>query len=197
MQPIFQDRPAQDVRPSYSEGLRLRAGTLRPLSPMDQRILIADMDKCSGCRSCVVACSLAKEASFSEAKSRIQVEKKEEVCLGIPFLCEHCTDAPCMASCPVQAIHRETETGITRVQFEKCTGCGACVDVCPFNGVRLDAERNVALICDLCDGNPVCVETCVSGGIGALQFVERNETNWSVKMGLAQKRVNAFRYSSR
>lgn len=38
---------------------------------------------------------------------------------------------PCVTSCPVGAISMKDINDIPRVDFDKCTGCGKCVSVCP------------------------------------------------------------------
>jgi len=46
-----------------------------------------------------------------------------------------------------------------------CIGCGACVDACPFGIAILHPETGTAIICDLCGGDPACVERCATGAI--------------------------------
>lgn len=40
-----------------------------------------------------------------------------------------------------------------------CTGCGICVEICPFNGVKLD-EENIAVLLDACNECGACVDEC-------------------------------------
>ena len=42
---------------------------------------------------------------------------------------------------------------------EKCIGCLACVDACPFGAIQINPDGDV-LKCDLCGGDPVCVKYC-------------------------------------
>jgi Fe-S-cluster-containing hydrogenase component 2 len=46
-----------------------------------------------------------------------------------------------------------------------CTGCGTCVQACPFGMIALSSETGTALICDLCGGDPSCVKRCATGAI--------------------------------
>ena len=48
---------------------------------------------------------------------------------------------------------------------DDCIGCAACVDACPFGMAALHPESGLALICDLCGGDPACVKRCATGAI--------------------------------
>jgi Fe-S-cluster-containing dehydrogenase component len=52
----------------------------------------------------------------------------------IPVLCNHCTDAPCVAACPVtpKAMFKTPE-GITMHDEALCIGCRACQNACPYS----------------------------------------------------------------
>jgi len=41
-----------------------------------------------------------------------------------------------------------------------CIGCGACVEACPFGAMSLHPDTGLAMVCDLCGGEPKCVERC-------------------------------------
>jgi Fe-S-cluster-containing hydrogenase component 2 len=68
-------------------------------------------------------------------------------------------------------------TGSTYIDESECTGCGLCVDACPFDPprIRINTGKNVAFKCDLCrgrEGGPICVEYCP---FQALKFVPKDE----------------------
>jgi heterodisulfide reductase subunit A len=57
------------------------------------------------------------------------------------------------------------------VDKSKCTGCGMCVAVCPFNAVELDPEQGVAVINEaLCKGCGACASSCRSGALDIKGF---------------------------
>jgi carbon-monoxide dehydrogenase iron sulfur subunit len=120
--------------------------------------LLVDVEKCSGCRLCEMVCSFHHEKKFSPNLSRITVIKKDKYGLDSPILCHQCDPCPAIDACPNDALTK-TNLGVIHVDGEKCTGCGTCVDACVFDAVKLD-ESLRPLFCDLCGGEPVCVERC-------------------------------------
>ena len=122
--------------------------------------LVVDPPECTGCDSCMLTCSFEHERSFSIEKARIWVEKDNEWAEFTPRVCIQCNEAPCIASCPVDALSRDERTGATIVDRETCNGCQICVTACPFDGIRFDDTDGVPLICDLCGGDPACVKFC-------------------------------------
>ena len=63
---------------------------------------------------------------------------------------------------------------------EKCDGCGYCVDLCPYNALRLeeyvqDGQKRKRNTSDniLCKGCGVCAATCPKGGIVVLGFTRK------------------------
>jgi NAD-dependent dihydropyrimidine dehydrogenase PreA subunit len=54
-----------------------------------------------------------------------------------------------------------------KVDLEKCTGCGACVEVCPADAIKLEDEK--AVISDECIDCGACVAQCPTEAILAFQ----------------------------
>jgi len=98
---------------------------------MGTKIWVArDYVNCSGCRRCEIACSLWHEGKIWPEASRIRVFMFVPG-VEIPHLCAQCDDAPCVSSCPVNALSVNEKTGAIIVDREKCTACGSCIDACP------------------------------------------------------------------
>ena len=127
------------------------------------QFILADPEKCIGCRTCEVACMMSHQSSATPVAftSRIRVVK------GCTFTtavgCHQCEDAPCANVCPTGAIHRAA--GAWLVKQSRCSGCKSCMVACPFGAmqVRVVEDRVQALKCDLCahrEGGPACVEAC-------------------------------------
>lgn len=131
-------------------------------------------ETCTGCLSCVLACSFEHEGQFSVSESRIQIEKDEQFAKNQPKVCVQCEERPCIESCPVDALSWNGRLGIVELDSEKCTGCRACVSACPYEGVIFSEKKELPLICDLCSGEPECVEACSMPE--AITFREESKT---------------------
>jgi Fe-S-cluster-containing hydrogenase component 2 len=140
-----------------------------------------DPDKCVGCNICEYACSFKKEGVFNPTKSRIRAIRVNSL-INMAIACRKCEDAPCVIACPKEGVLvQRLWDGLITVNEEECNGCGWCIEACDFGAITLHPEKKVAMVCDLCGGEPECVKWCPEE---ALQLTTRNV--------LAQKaRVNA------
>jgi len=129
-----------------------------------KKILVADQAKCTGCRSCEVWCSFNHFKDCNPSRARLQVIAYEDRGVFIPNLCYHCRDAWCLNECPANAITRNPETKALDIDDSMCTGCLSCVDACPFGIIKVNKAGDVYK-CDLCQGNPVCVQSCTRSAL--------------------------------
>jgi carbon-monoxide dehydrogenase iron sulfur subunit len=130
-----------------------------------------DHEKCVGCRTCEVACSVGHEGVINTVRSRITIIRGETEGEGIPITCTQCESAPCESICPVAAISRDNSLGVV-IDYDRCIGCRMCIAVCPFGAVSFDSVGRRVVKCDLCDGDPLCVTFCM---YGALKYIEAGE----------------------
>jgi len=130
-----------------------------------RKFVSADPEKCVGCAVCEYVCSLEKEKVFNPLKSRIRVVRLHPL-INLSVTCRLCEDAPCVAACPRDA----EETGVILIDEEKCNGCGWCIEACDYGAITLHPDKRVVVTCDLCDGEPKCVEWCPEE---ALDFTTR------------------------
>jgi len=130
-----------------------------------EEMIVVDENRCTGCRSCELACSFQQKRSFHYNFSLIRIYRnKEREGFFTPRVCRHCEAMACAQVCPTLAIHRD-ETGITSIDKQKCSACGLCINSCPWLAPLLDPEENQAKICDLCQGDPLCVKFCNPGAL--------------------------------
>lgn len=79
--------------------------------------------------------------------------------------CNHCTDAPCVAICPTQALFKR-EDGIVDFDTDRCIGCKSCMQGCPYDALYIDPHENTAQKCNYCAHRtdvglePACVIVC-------------------------------------
>jgi Fe-S-cluster-containing dehydrogenase component len=139
---------------------------------MNSRVLmVIDLDRCWGCRTCEVACK--QELGLGVGPRPMQVvETGTRLLEGVlhrdfvPTLCQHCDQPACLAACPVEAIVRE-EDGTIQIVKASCTGCGSCMEACPFGVMEADGKGGVPSKCTLCkerrEGGapPSCAQHCI------------------------------------
>jgi Fe-S-cluster-containing hydrogenase component 2 len=127
---------------------------------MNNKVLTADPKKCTGCRSCEIACSLKHAQVSNPVRSRIRVVDWNSARVFLPVACQHCEDAPCQQACPREAISRDTDLARVVIDYTKCVGCRTCYYACPFGAMKFDDGQGRPFKCNLCDGSPLCVDIC-------------------------------------
>ena len=138
-----------------------------------------ELSKCSGCRKCEIACSLHHESRIWPEASRVRVFMLVPGA-EFPHLCTQCEEYPCVEACPFKALYVNKETSAVKVNVEKCTGCGVCIDACPGKIPHVHPLTKKVLICDLCDGEPQCARVCQEGGWNCLRVVERGDREFKL-----------------
>ncbi len=130
---------------------------------------IIDNRKCIGCHACTTACKSEHDVAVGVNRTYVkQVEKGEFPNTRRIFSvmrCNHCTDAPCVEICPVEALHIR-EDGIVDFDNNRCIGCKSCMQACPYDALYIDPVNNTAAKCNYCahrvdvGREPACVTVC-------------------------------------
>ncbi|NIO03933.1 MAG: dehydrogenase [Proteobacteria bacterium] len=82
-------------------------------------------------------------------------------------ICNHCTYAACLASCPRKAIYKRPEDGIVLVDQKRCRGYRECVRACPYKRVFFNKSTKISEKCIACypkveEGTQTqCITTCI------------------------------------
>jgi len=126
------------------------------------KFLSIDPLKCTGCRECETACAVKHAGKKRSARPRIQVlgGGTDPRDFHFPVTCQQCTEPPCMAACPKNAIRRDPVTGVVLLDDTSCVGCRMCVSACPSGAMGFDPDIGLAYKCDLCGGDPQCAKAC-------------------------------------
>jgi len=130
---------------------------------------IIDNRKCIGCHACTVACKSEHDVPIGVNRTWVkQVEKgifPNSRRVFSVLRCNHCTDAPCVEICPVQALYIRND-GIVDFNNDRCIGCKSCMQACPYDALYIDPETHTAAKCNYCAHRvdiglePACVNVC-------------------------------------
>lgn len=151
---------------------------------MTQLGFFVDVSKCSGCKTCAVACKDAHNLPVG-----INFRKVHEYAGGnwkqgadgswnqdvfgyyVSLGCNECADPACVKVCPTKAHHKRAEDGLVVIDEAKCIGCGMCAQACPYGAPVLDQQARKMKKCDACldrlqrGQQPICVESCPNRAI--------------------------------
>ena len=108
--------------------------------------MVVDVDRCTGCQACVVACQsennipINEEEHFNQRRAIewIHIERYWEgefpnvKARFIPIMCQQCGDAPCEPVCPVYATYHNEE-GLNVQVYNRCIGTRFCANNCPYH----------------------------------------------------------------
>ncbi len=76
--------------------------------------------------------SIKNDPNIKKIEDEIKANFETAFMMYLPRLCEHCLNAPCVASCPSGAMYKRDEDGIVLVNQEACRGWRFCMSGCPY-----------------------------------------------------------------
>ncbi len=128
-----------------------------------------DNRACIGCHACTVACKSEHDVPIGVNRTWVKyIEKGEFPHNRRSFSvqrCNHCEDAPCVEICPVTSLFKRPD-GIVDFDSDRCIGCKACMQACPYDALYLDPVTHTAAKCNYCTHRvdqgyePACVVVC-------------------------------------
>jgi molybdopterin-containing oxidoreductase family iron-sulfur binding subunit len=123
-----------------------------PVKYPDQRWgMTVDLDRCTGCQACVVACVTEnnvpvvgrEQVAYGRDQHWLRLERWEEgpparpENIFLPMFCQHCGVAPCEPVCPVYAAYH-TRDGLNGQVYNRCVGTRYCGNNCPYHVRRFN-----------------------------------------------------------
>ena len=143
---------------------------------MSQLGFVLDLDRCTGCAACVLACSNENAPSPCIAWRRVATFNQPRFPTAPVFhyslACNHCLEPACLEACPAAAYAKDPATGAVVLDPERCMGCRYCAWVCPYEAPRYAPSRGVMEKCTFCDHRladglePACVVACPVDALG-------------------------------
>lgn len=130
--------------------------------------------RCSGCKTCMVACKESHVQDGYDVFRRTVYEYTGGSWSGqtqdifsyyLSVSCQHCLNPACVLACENHAISKK-ENGLVVIDQTKCQGSQACILACPYSTPRFDIETCTSVKCDGCyetvirGGLPTCVAAC-------------------------------------
>lgn len=138
---------------------------------MSHYAIVVDLDLCTGCMSCEVACKQENDVALGQYWSKVlrvaQGTFPDTKQYWVPTMCQQCAEAPCVHVCPTGASYRNEEN-IVLIDKEKCIGCQYCMMACPYGVRSWNQELRSVEKCTMCNqltsvGElPACVKNCAS-----------------------------------
>ena len=155
-----------------------------PPGPGQQYAFEVDLDRCSGCKACVVAChtlnGLDESETWRDVGLLVGGSRTAPVMQHVTAACHHCLEPACMIACPVNAYEKDPVTGIVKHLDDQCFGCQYCTLACPYDVPKYHPAKGIVRKCDMCSSRlavgepPACVQACPHEAI-AIRLVSRKQ----------------------
>jgi Fe-S-cluster-containing dehydrogenase component len=113
------------------------------------KAFVIDVEKCSGCYCCQIACKDENCGNDWTPYSKPQPDvgqfwgklneyergQTPQVKVSYIFIpCQHCVNAPCIDACSIGAIYTRDD-GLVIINPTECTGCQNCMAACPYGAI--------------------------------------------------------------
>ena len=136
----------------------------------DHGLFVLDLDRCTGCAACIVACNTENAVAEGLSWRRIHTFNHQRLATAPVFhftlACNHCLEPACLHDCPANAYTKDPATGAVVLDQDSCMGCRYCAWVCPYEAPQYNSAAGVMEKCTFCehrladDRSPACVTAC-------------------------------------
>jgi len=140
-----------------------------------QKGFLFDLNKCTGCNACQIACSIENEVplplNWRQVISFNDQRYPTLPVFNLSLACSHCLDAPCLKFCPALAISKDEVTGAVLIDEKSCIGCRYCSWVCPYDAPVYNTIKGTMEKCTFCihrleeNLEPACVTLCPTSAL--------------------------------
>ena len=103
--------------------------------------IVIDMNRCTGCMTCVLACKEENRTGPGIWWNRVlEIENRAlDHIIYVRYACMHCDQPPCVDACPEGAISKRPD-GIVLIDQNKCRGHGECAKSCPYGVIEINPD---------------------------------------------------------
>jgi DMSO reductase iron-sulfur subunit len=140
-----------------------------------QKAFHLELDLCTGCNACAIACEIENEIEDGMSWRRVQTFNEARIPelpqFHLSLACNHCLDAPCEENCPALAYDKDPVTGAVTIDPERCIGCKYCSWACPYDAPQFSPSQGIMQKCTFCshrlaaDLSPACTTSCPTGAL--------------------------------
>lgn len=109
--------------------------------------MVIDLQKCTGCGACALACKTENNVRdghfWCNYATTISGDFPDVRYTYMPTFCNHCANAPCIPVCPVEphkAIFKNPD-GLTLMDSDRCIGCQRCQKACPYGVIYFNEDE--------------------------------------------------------
>lgn len=177
---------------------------------MARKGILIDVNRCTGCYNCFLACrdehfgndylplSAAQPLNGQFWMQIKEIERGQfprPKLSYIPIPCMQCKDAPCINAATNGAVYKRDD-GVVVIDPVKAKGQKDIVNACPYRAIFWNEEEQIAQKCTLCahrldegERRPRCVESCPTG---AMYFGDLDDETSEISIKAKELNAGAF-----